>query len=197
MSGERPVKPPKHDTHGKPLVSPWESCLSWGGPQGGASGRCAQQSHDCPSSGRVRRGGSSGGSGHCLGAAMALDVVTASGTLTVVNVHGLGSRGDSWASKASFCDEATMYAAPKTARGTRPLLAGGGLLCLARLPGTTYHQEVPGAVGAVLIYEGAAFCGRRPSTHSRRTQVGLLFVQRTTGSVGHARTPVPSTGEAS
>ena len=36
------------------------------------------------------------------GKAMALDVVTASGTLTVINVHGPGSGGDSWVSKASF-----------------------------------------------------------------------------------------------
>ena len=36
------------------------------------------------------------------GKAMALDVVTAGGTLTVINVHGPGSGGDSWASKASF-----------------------------------------------------------------------------------------------
>ena len=36
------------------------------------------------------------------GKAMGLDVVSAGGTLTVINVHGLGSGGDSWASKASF-----------------------------------------------------------------------------------------------
>ena len=36
------------------------------------------------------------------GKAMALDVVTAGGTLTVINVHGPGSGGDSWVSKACF-----------------------------------------------------------------------------------------------
>ena len=36
------------------------------------------------------------------GKAMALDVVTAGGTLTVINDHGPGSGGDSWAFKASF-----------------------------------------------------------------------------------------------
>ena len=36
------------------------------------------------------------------GKAMALDVVTAGRTLAVINVHGPGRGGDSWASKASF-----------------------------------------------------------------------------------------------
>ena len=36
------------------------------------------------------------------GNAMALDVATAGGTLTVINVHGPGGGGDSPASKASF-----------------------------------------------------------------------------------------------
>ena len=36
------------------------------------------------------------------GKAMALNVATAGGTVTVINVHGPGSGGDSWASKGSF-----------------------------------------------------------------------------------------------
>ena len=36
------------------------------------------------------------------GKAMALDVVTAGGTLTVINVHSPDSGGDSWAFRASF-----------------------------------------------------------------------------------------------
>ena len=52
------------------------------------------------------------------GKAMALDVVTAGGTLTVINVHGSGSGGDSWASKASFSADVGMYAAA-TAREAR------------------------------------------------------------------------------
>ena len=59
------------------------------------------------------------------GKAMALDVVTAGGTLTVINVHGPGSGGDSWASKASFWADVTMYAAAKSAGGTRAVLLGG------------------------------------------------------------------------
>ena len=61
------------------------------------------------------------------GKAMALDVVTAGGTLTVINVHGPGSGGDSWASKASFWADVAMYAAAKSAGGTRAVLLGGDL----------------------------------------------------------------------
>ena len=60
-----------------------------------------------------------------LGKAMALDVVTAGGTLTVINVHGPGSGGDSWASKASFWADVAMYAAAKSAGGTRAVLLRG------------------------------------------------------------------------
>ena len=59
------------------------------------------------------------------GKAMALDVVTVGGTLTVINVHGPGSGGDSWASKASFWANVAMYAAAKSAGGTRAVLLGG------------------------------------------------------------------------
>ena len=58
------------------------------------------------------------------GKAMALDVVTAGGTLTVINVHSPGSGGDSWAS-ASFWADLAMYAAAKSAGGTRAVLLGG------------------------------------------------------------------------
>ena len=60
-----------------------------------------------------------------LGKAMALDVVTAGGTLTVNNVHGPGSGGDSWPSKASFWADMAMYAAAKSARGTKAMLLTG------------------------------------------------------------------------
>ena len=53
------------------------------------------------------------------GKAMALDMVTAGGTLTVINVHGAGSGGDSWASKACFWADMAMYAVAKSARGTK------------------------------------------------------------------------------
>ena len=58
------------------------------------------------------------------GNAMALDVVTAGGMLTVINVHGPGSGGDSWASKASFWADVAMYAAAKSAGGTKAVLLG-------------------------------------------------------------------------
>ena len=59
------------------------------------------------------------------GKAMALDVVTAGGTLTVINVHGPGSCGDFWPSKDSFWGDVAMYAAAKSARGTKAVLFGG------------------------------------------------------------------------
>ena len=52
------------------------------------------------------------------GKAVALNVVTAGGTLTVINVHGHGSGGNPWADVA-------MYAAAKSAGGTRAVFLGG------------------------------------------------------------------------
>ena len=69
------------------------------------------------------------------GKAMALDVVTAGGTLTVANVHGPGSGGDSWVSKASFWADLAMYAAAKSARGTRAVLLGGEFNVWLESPG--------------------------------------------------------------
>ena len=69
------------------------------------------------------------------GKAMALDVVTAGGTLTVINVHGPGSGGDSWASKASFWGDVARYAAAKSAGGTRPMLIGGDFNIWSESPG--------------------------------------------------------------
>ena len=54
------------------------------------------------------------------GKVMALDVVTAGGTFTVINVHSPGSGSECWASEASFCADVAMYAAAKSAGGTRP-----------------------------------------------------------------------------
>ena len=70
-----------------------------------------------------------------LGKAMALDVVTASGALRVINVHGPGSGGDSWASKASFRTDVAIYARAKSAGGTRPVLVGGDFNILLVSPG--------------------------------------------------------------
>ena len=71
------------------------------------------------------------------GKAMALDVVTAGGTLTVINVHGPRSGGESWASKASFWANVAMYAAAKSAGGTRPVVIGGDFNVWAESPGHT------------------------------------------------------------
>ena len=56
---------------------------------------------------------------------MALDVVTASGMLRVINFHGQGSDGDSWAPKVSLWADVPMYPATRSAGGTRPVLIGG------------------------------------------------------------------------
>ena len=101
-----------------------------------------------------------------LGKAMAFDVVTTGGTVTIVNVHGLGSGGDSWASKASFLADVAMYAVAKSAGGTRPVLFGGGLQRLVGVPGAPYHEEVRGAMGAVWVFEGGTLGGRRPPTRT-------------------------------
>ena len=69
------------------------------------------------------------------GKAMALDVVTAGGTLTVLNVQGPGSGGDSWASKAAFWADVAMYAAAKSAGGTRAVLLGGDFNVWLESPG--------------------------------------------------------------
>ena len=69
------------------------------------------------------------------GKAMALHVVTAGGTLRVINVHGPGSGGDSWAFKASFWADVAMYAAAKSAGGTRTVLIGGDFNVWLEPPG--------------------------------------------------------------
>ena len=69
------------------------------------------------------------------GKAMVLDVVTASGTLAVINVHGPGNGGDSWASKASFWADVAMYAAAKSAVCTKAVLLGGDFNVWLEFPG--------------------------------------------------------------
>ena len=69
------------------------------------------------------------------GKAMALDAVTAGGTLTIVNIHGPGSGGDSWASKASFRADVAMYVAAKSPGGTRSVFIWGDLNVWLESPG--------------------------------------------------------------
>ena len=97
------------------------------------------------------------------GKAMALNVVTAGGTLTVINVHGPGSGGDSWASKASFWADVAMYAAAKSAAGTRAVLLGGDF----RFP-----QGRPGTGGGQEAHEGGAPTGLLPSELASRPMGG-------------------------
>ena len=100
------------------------------------------------------------------GTAMALDVVTAGGTLTVINVHGPGSGGDFWASKASFWADAAVYAAAKSVGGTRPELIGGGLQHMVGVPGAPHQEDGRGIVGAVWVSEGGILGRGRPSPNT-------------------------------
>ena len=107
------------------MALPRVSCVPRGGCPGGVGGGGARWALDC-----IRAGVFAAEEVRDIvdivpGKAMALDVVTAGGTLTVINVHGPGSGGDSWASKASFWAGVAMYAAAKSAGGTRAVLLGG------------------------------------------------------------------------
>ena len=69
------------------------------------------------------------------GKTMAPDVVTVGGVLTVINVHGPGSGGESWAPKASFWADVAMHAAAKSAGGTKAVLLGGNFNVWLEPPG--------------------------------------------------------------
>ena len=119
------------------------------------------------------------------GKAMALDVVTAGGTLTIINVHGPGSGGDSWASKASFWADVAMYAAAKSAGGTRAMLLGG-LQRVAGVPVAPHHKEVPGPVGTVWFPQGRPGTGGGQEAHEGRAPTGLLPSELASGPMGGA-----------
>ena len=63
------------------------------------------------------------------GKAMAIDMVTPGGTLTVIILHGPGSSGDSWASKMSFWAAVAMYAAAKPREAPGPCSSEGTSTC--------------------------------------------------------------------
>ena len=88
------------------------------------------------------------------GMAMAFDVVTAGGTLTVINIHGPGSGGDSWASKPSFWADVAMYAAPKSAGGTRAVLPGGDFNVWLESPWHPTTRRYLSPVGTVWFPQG-------------------------------------------
>ena len=69
------------------------------------------------------------------GKAMALNVVTAGATLTVINVHSRERGGDSRASKASCWAHVAMYAVANSAGGTRPMLIEGDFNLWLESPG--------------------------------------------------------------
>ena len=69
------------------------------------------------------------------GKAMALHLVTAGGAFTVIIVHGVGSGGVSWASKASPWAEVAMFTVAKSAGGMRTVLIEGDSNILLDFPG--------------------------------------------------------------
>ena len=76
-----------------------------------------------------------------LGKAMALEVVTAEEAMTVIHVHSHGSGGDSWATKATFWADVVMFAAAKSARGTRDQRAPLAIVLLPRVSRTVTAQQ--------------------------------------------------------
>ena len=94
--------------------------------------------------------------------AMALDVVTAGGTLIVINVHGPGSGGDAWASKASFWAVVAMYAAAKSAGGTKAVLHGGDFNVWLESPGQ------PNTKMFLALWEQCAFHRARAAAEEDR-----------------------------
>ena len=110
------------------------------------------------------------------GKAMALNVVTAGGTLTVINVHGQGTGGDSWASKASFWANVAMHAAAKSAGGTRLVLLRGDFNVWLESPGhpTTRRFTALWEQCGFLRAGDAAEEDRRPTRAGHRLDSFLL-----------------------
>ena len=110
------------------------------------------------------------------GKAMALDVVTAGGTLTVISVHGPGTGGEPWASKVSFWADVAMYAAAKSAGGTRALLLGGDFNVWLESPGhpTTRSFEALWEQCRFQRAGAAAEEDRRPTRAGHRLDSFLL-----------------------
>ena len=109
--------------------------------------------------------------------AMALDVVTAGGTFTVINVHGPGSGGDSWASKVSFLADMAMYAAAGSAGGTRPVLIGRDfniwleslhLHHESKRSTSLHHEAVRGTMGTLWVPEGGTHGRGGPAAYACR-----------------------------
>ena len=91
------------------------------------------------------------------GKAMVLDVVT---TGSSINSHGPGSGGDSWASKCSFWADVAIYAAAKSAGGTRAVLLGGTSMC-GWSPRGTPPRGGSRPYGNSVVSAGQARNGRR------------------------------------
>ena len=120
------------------------------------------------------------------GKAMALDVVTARGTLTVINVHSPGSDSDSWACKASFWADVAMYAAAKTAGGTRAVLLGGDFNVSLEFPWHLTTRRFQALSGTVSFPQGRPGSGGGQEAHQGRAPTGLLPSELASGPMGGA-----------
>ena len=120
------------------------------------------------------------------GKAMALNVVGAGGTLTVINVNGPGSSGDSWASKASFWADMAMYAAAKSAGGTRAVLLEGDFNVWLELSVTPHHVEIPSPVGTVWFPQNRPGTEGGQEAHEGRAPTGLFPAELASGPLGGA-----------
>ena len=110
------------------------------------------------------------------GKAMALDVVTTGVTLTVINVHGPGSGGDSSASKVSFWADRAMYAAAKSAGGKRAALLGGDFNAWLESPGHPTTRRFQALWGQCGFHRAGAAAeeDRRPTRAGHRLDSFLL-----------------------
>ena len=62
---------------------------------------------------------------------MALNIITDGGFMTIINIHGLGIGGDSWATKGTFGADMAMFACTK---GTPPIFGGAAPIFTHHLP---------------------------------------------------------------
>ena len=163
-----------HGALRKSVASPWVPCVPGGGCPGGVSGGGAWRSLDCPDVFAAEEGRDV--VDIVPGKAMALDVVTAGGTLTVINVHGPGSGGDSWASTASFWADVAMYAVAKSTGGTKAVLLGGDFNVWLESPGhpTTKRFHTPWEQCGFHRAGAAAEEDRQPTRAGHRLDSFLL-----------------------
>ena len=120
-----------------------------------------------------------------LGKAMALDVVTAVGTLTVINVHGPGSGGDSWASKASLWADVACTRRPRARVAPGPCSSEGTSTC-GWSPRGTPPRGGSKPCGNSVVSADRPGTGGGQEAHEGRAPTGLLPSELASGPMGGA-----------